>query len=189
MYDANITVEVLSRFGISSTREDAVALTKLLVREGQSPADDYFSSKFPQQIVLFGEEPAGFYIKPRNLVINWRDVMGTTLPNAVFASVSAVQLPWLTPFAVLAIIWDTHCKMVVPLKAEQAIVLRSIWECGAHASEAQILEMITKHEWLNMQSKPPFDLTASLDKLATAGLIEIVDGTARLIDNIVFEAD
>ncbi len=182
-----ITSEPLTRAGIISNAADISVLNELLIKETASAAEHYFdeSTGNLHKIVLAEEEPRGFYVRPRNLIINWRDVMGTTLPNAVFATVSATQLPWLTPFAVLAIIWDTRAKMVVVLRPEHAIVLRAIYECGAHATEAAIGEKITKRQWRNPNSSTQIDVFSILSQLSDAKLIELIDGKAMLIDQIV----
>ncbi len=186
---ADVTAEPLTKAGIVSNAADIATLEKLLVRETESQADHYFdeSSGNKHKIVLAEEEPAGFHIRPRNLMVNWRSVMGATLPNAVFATVSAAQLPWLTPFAVLAIIWDARAKMVVPLKPEHAIVLRAVYECGAHATEPEIVKAIAKRRWQNPQTPAPIDVTTILDQLSDACLVELIDGKAHLIDDIVIE--
>lgn len=153
-----------------------------------SNLDEYLKYSHPDsstlyKIVLADEEV--YSQRTSNLLINWKGVCAFSIPAAISGAVSAIQVPWLAPFVVVATVADFNRHRKVPLSPVQGKVIRAIWETGAHATADTVLLWLAGHGWIEPKIDTAAKIEAVFTQLSDLGIVAIVDGKPRLQDRVV----
>ncbi len=122
-------------------------------------------------LITLDSRGGGISRKPGNIVLNWRRLF-TSIPNIVLTGVGAVALPWLWPFAVLAIWNEVWGQSKIELSQRHGIAIAAMWEnrsnkqrIGKSEALTHINDKLTEYGYPEMVEKEFCKIIADLEEM------------------------
>lgn len=129
--------------------------------------------------VFDGGRKGGVSIKPGNVTLNWRKLIGS-LPGIALTGAGAATSPWLIILGALVIWKDLYSTSQVDLGPQHATAMLTMW--NNHDGKKRISE--EKARELTNEALAQFDMNRTspatfaniIDDLTLAGCVELSDG-------------
>lgn len=170
---------------LSDSEKDGLIAAFCRVKPPKIPKDEEL--RYHRFRIVYGGRRGGVSIKPGNIILNWRKLIGA-LPGIALTGAGAATSPWLIILGALVIWKDLYSTLRVELEQQHATAMLVMWK--NHNGKQWISE--EKARILTNEALADFDLNQVsesnfakiIDDLSKAGCVELSDGQIWLRERI-----